>query len=53
MDPKAMQKPVADERADDADSHVANETEPLPRTILPDGRRGSRRPSGNPGQIEP
>jgi hypothetical protein len=41
MDPKAMQKPVADERADDANCRVADETEPVAPQNL------ARQPSGN------
>ena len=35
MNSEAMQKPVADEGADDANRSVADETEPVARTTLP------------------
>ena len=41
MNPEAMQKPVADERADDADGRVADETETAASDNL------ARQPSGN------
>ena len=35
MNPEVMQKPVADEGANDANRRVADETEPVARTTLP------------------
>jgi hypothetical protein len=41
MNPEAMQKPVADERTDNANGCVADETEPAPSDNL------AGEPSGN------
>src|SRR5271157_3473933 len=42
MNSEAMQKPVADEGADDADRRIADEAEPLPRTTLPANHPATR-----------